>query len=49
MERAKSLFGNRDHDGYVGREEHSVRILIQYWQSLTADMETFTPTHRKAY
>lgn len=21
---AKSLFGSRDHEGYVGREEHSV-------------------------
>lgn len=24
MEMAKSLFGSRDHEGYVGREEHSV-------------------------
>lgn len=24
MERAKTFFGNRDHDGYVGKEEHLV-------------------------
>jgi hypothetical protein len=23
---AKSLFGSRDHEGYVGKEEHSVSI-----------------------
>lgn len=26
MDMAKSLFGTRDHDGYVGREEHSVSV-----------------------
>lgn len=40
MERAKTFFG-RDHDGYVGKEKHSVRnklidfIFMQIW--LTAD------------
>lgn len=24
MEMAKSFFGTRDHDGYVGKEEHAV-------------------------
>lgn len=29
MEMAKSLFG-RDHDGYVGRDEHTVSKSINY-------------------
>lgn len=24
MERAKTFFGNRDHEGYVGKEDHLV-------------------------
>lgn len=24
MEMAKSFFGSRDHEGYVGKEEHAV-------------------------
>lgn len=26
MEMAKSLFGARDHDGYVGKDEHRVSV-----------------------
>lgn len=28
MERAKTFFGNRDHDGYVGKEDHLVSFFI---------------------
>lgn len=27
MERAKTFFGNRDHEGYVGKDEHSVSLI----------------------
>lgn len=35
MERAKTFFGNRDHEGYVGKEDHLVSfaghtIKLQY-------------------
>lgn len=28
MEMAKSFFGSRDHEGYVGKEEHAVSKYI---------------------
>lgn len=28
MEMAKSFFGSRDHDGYVGKDEHTVSATI---------------------
>lgn len=28
MDVAKSLFGNRDHEGYVGKDEHMVGFLV---------------------
>lgn len=39
MEMAKSFFGTRDHDGYVGKEEHSVNYYYLYKQGqlYTAD------------
>lgn len=37
MERAKTFFGTRDHDGYVGKEEHSVSEKIDFEPSQTAD------------
>ncbi|XP_055849031.1 small G protein signaling modulator 3 homolog isoform X2 [Episyrphus balteatus] len=30
MEMAKSIFGSRDHDGYVGREEHAKKLQFNY-------------------
>lgn len=36
MERAKTFFGSRDHEGYVGKEEHSVnKIDFSYANFLT--------------
>lgn len=29
MEMAKSFFGSRDHEGYVGKEEHMVSYVYQ--------------------
>lgn len=31
MDIAKSFFNVRDHEGYVGKEEHNVNILILYY------------------
>lgn len=28
MDVAKSLFGTRDHEGYVGKDEHMVRFMF---------------------
>jgi len=34
MDLAKSFFNVRDHDGYVGRDEHSVSIFESLWRSV---------------
>jgi hypothetical protein len=40
MEIAKSLFSVRDHEGYVGKEDHDVNIIYIHAAIITANTIT---------
>lgn len=43
MERAKTFFGNRDHEGYVGKEDHLVSFnKRKKWQNNLASENNLT-------
>lgn len=40
MERAKTFFGNRDHEGYVGKEDHLVSFTAKMIKLLSFEQLT---------